>query len=224
MTTQAFPLPPDSTLDPWQRHLKREMLWMQSNRTPYRWTNHHGSIGTYHHQGPLDTRKTKILSAAPYSYCCGATGELFLRAWKAWMEGYEEDDFTGAQMYALIRHYFYRRMDLGAKHLKGAMAGLEWLASQSEWFEVATTENASEMPFGTFLQMDFSHGKGRSGHSAVVVGHGAIENRPVVYVWSSNKNYSNKSPYTRGQSDGHGFDFYYKDIASRRFYGAWILT
>lgn len=223
MTNASFPLPLDETLNTWQQCVKLELQWMQANRLPYRWENHHGSIGTYGHKGPMDAKEKTILLASPAAYCCGATSELFLRSWKRWMEGYEDEDFSGAVIYELLRKYFFRRIDLGNKYLKGAMAGLQWLANQSDWLQVQTTEDPSEMPFGAFLQLDFSYGSGDSGHAAVVVGHGTINNRPVVYVWSANKNYSLDSPYTRGQPDGHGWDFYYKDFASRRFYGAWIV-
>lgn len=223
MSNQSFPLPPDSSLDSWQRILKQEILWMQGNRTPYDWGNHHGSIRSNYHKGPGEEESKGILYKAPASFCCGATGELFLRTWKRWMEGYEDDDFHSDAIYELIRHYFFRRMDLGEKYLKGAKAGLEWISEQSEWLEIASSEEPSEMPFGAFIQFDFDHGSGKAGHSAVVVGHGSVKNRPVLYVWSSNKNYSDDSPYTKGQPDGHGWDFFYKDPESRRFYGAWVV-
>lgn len=231
-------LPDPESLNSWQKCVRDAIIWMQQHRLPYHWPkdnqpNHHqGCIADMHHQGSL------IMKAGdpPGAYCCGATMECFMRAWSNFMVGAEDQDISAAQMKELYKYFFVWASD-DNRYDEGAKAGLLWLAKQCDWLTVQATEDADELPFGAFLQMQFGPNAVNQGHSVVVIGHGHIEDEKCLIVWSANYGYGHTiekvgDSYKVEKSvpfpSGHGFDYYYKTMVkdgfTRLFHGAWIVS
>lgn len=235
-------LPPEAGLSFWQRCVRNAILNIQDNRTPYdpKW----GASQDPPHSGSLMDRRHgggRIMRGGnpPLSYCCGAVMEAFMLAWKEWMVGYEEDDISHAQMQEIYAHFFVFTRD-DKSTAGGAMSGLKWLAGQVDWLTVSSSLAPDTFPFGTFLQMRFGPDPYKDGgHSAIVIGHGTKDGRPVLVVWSSN--YGFKARISRNLDGsftvvdtqnptqaGHGADYYLKDKVyssgfRRMFQGAWIV-
>ncbi len=229
-------LPDDSELDEWQVCVKKAIIYLQKNGLYYNWpkgsdsNRHAGCIADRFH------KNVRIMQAGhpPGSYCCGATMEAFMLAWKKYMTGFEDDDISANQMFELYRYFFVFSSDDG-KFDQGAKGGLLWLADEVDWLTVKASENPNVFPFGTFLQMQFGP-QADDGHSVIVIGQGMKKGRGCLIVWSANYGYRHiiekvgdsylvkdgpESP------SGHGFDYYFKrrkkNGFQRKFHGAWIV-
>lgn len=222
--------PPDLEMNFWQECLKQAMIDMyaKGGDEPYGLGGHGGSTEDIWYKGPKDSGRTRILKVGDpvRTYCSGATLEAFLRAWKYWMGGYWDQSFSNAQAKELRAYFFVYEQ----KYVAGSGGGLLWLANQSpcsDYLEVTDwTEDPKNIPWGAFVQMQFSR-KYDDGHSVISLGTGKHKGKDVMFCFSSNRYYDTSWQYSKGQTTGLGFDYYYidkvRDGFQRIFHAAEIV-
>lgn len=220
-------LPDDDDLTFWQQCVKRAIIGVHSRWASYKLDGGGGATRSVYWKGPKDKRKSLILRAKDpvHTYCNGVCNEIFCDAFLAFMEGYEDQLPSIAQMKE-IRAYF----GVWDQAHPGSAQGLLWLADQSpmdEYLDVTDwTDDIMNAPFGSFVQMQFSRKGPEDGHSVVLLGSGKYRNEDVVYVYSSNNFYSSKWVHSKRQKPGPGFDFYFanrvRDGFKRIFHAAFI--
>lgn len=202
----------------WQQCVFEAIKEIQGNWAPYKWGGGSGCTKS------RKFRRHVVMRAArpPTSYCCGAQFEAFLLAWRNWI-GYSyqtPDDITLPQMKKL---YAYSFLFSGLPNAEKGLAAPEALPSIISWQPwLAEEEGVSveqveplQARFGDFCQIQNGPGLS-SGHSVIVLGQGEWKKKNVLHVWSSNLNYDQEWPYSKGQEDGHGVDYYYMDRRIRQ--------
>ena len=226
---ENYPLiPADDELNSWQLCMKDAIIQIQANAKPYERGGHGGCTEHVYYQDK------RVGYSKGYSYCCGATYEAFIKAWKDWYSDEKADDnMTAAQAWEMRAHFFVYgdKDEYGSyKYWMGSAGGIEWLAQQpglNEWLEIQVTEDPREIQFGDFVQMQFTRDPMGAGHSVIGLGPGKWKNRDVMHVWSSNNYYDQKWTHSKGQEIGNGWDYYYMDKVTngykRQYYIARIL-
>jgi len=223
-------LPSDDDLTFWQQCVKRAIVEIQKNWTPYKW----GNIGNQDIEGDgkagcteeMLFRNKRVMrpNDPPASHCCGATMEAFMRAWKYFQDeddAYEgEEDMSLAMMKTLYKYFFLipdaskgRPM---SEVLGGAANGLVKLGEHLEWLDVTRLSDPKEAKFGDFVQMQFEE-SGGSGHSVIALGPAKWKGNNVLHVWSSNVGYNQKWPHSAGNVPGHGPDYYRMNYTKNGF-------
>jgi len=200
-------LPDDDELSLWQYCLKTAIISIQKNAKPYERGEHSGV--TEH----LYYKESRVGYAKGFSYCCGATYEVFIKAWKEWATEEEDENMNIEQAKEMRAHFFvYGDKDEygNFKYALGAPGGLLWLAKQPglEWLKVEYLDDPTQIQFGDFVQMQFTRDPMGSGHSVIGLGNGDWNGNDVAHVWSSNNYYDQKWPYSKGQPIGNGWDYY----------------
>ena len=132
----SYPLlPDDDELSLWQYCLKTAIISIQKNAKPYERGSHSGVTEHLYYQGE------RVGYAKGFSYCCGATYEAFIKAWKEWATEEEDENMNIEQAKEMRAHFFvYGDKDEygNFKYALGAPGGLLWLAKQPglEWLKV----------------------------------------------------------------------------------------
>ena len=220
-------LNPNIEMTHWQTCVKQAIIGVMSRWAPYKLDGSGGATRTVYWKGPKDSRKAAILTAKDpvHTYCNGICQEVWQTAFLAWMEGYEDQLPSIAQMKEM-RSYF----GVWDKDHPGSAQGLLWLADQPPCNEYLTvtdyTDDILNAPFGSFCQMQFSRRGPEDGHSVIILGSGKYKGKDVVHVFSSNNYYDKNWEFSRDQQPGPGFDFYYvsvtRDGFQRIFHAAYI--
>lgn len=223
-------LNPNIQMNFWQECLKQAIIDMHSigGDAPYALGGHGGSTEDIWYKGPGDKQRSRILTAGDpvRTYCCGATLEAFLRAWKYYMKEYWDQSFSVAQAKELRSHFFVYEQ----QYVAGSGGGLLWLARQdpcADFLEVEDwTEDPKNIPWGAFVQIQFGR-KYDDGHSVISLGTTKHKKRDVLLCYSSNRYYDKRWKYSKDQTTGLGFDYYYidsvRDGFQRIFHSAEIL-
>jgi len=203
-----YPLiPADEELSEWQLAMKKAIIETQASAKPYERGSHSGVTEHLYYQG------SRVGYAKGFSYCCGATYEAFIKAWKYWADE-EEDENMSVEQVKEMRAYFFVYNDKDEygnfKYALGAPGGLLWLAKQPglEWLDVEYLDDPSQVQFGDFVQMQFTRDPMGSGHSVVGLGTGEWKGNDIINVWSSNNYYDQSWPHSKGQPIGNGWDYY----------------
>jgi len=221
-------LPEDSTLNPWQKCVKDAIIEVHGRWQPYSWTAGHGGVTQ-----DLYFRDKRLLSARSgpkggATYCCGITLEIFVTAWKNWYAQLTgKENLSYSQMKEILAYFFVYKTEDG-KYDYGAQSGIgEYLYEELDWINTETYEDPLEMPFGTFIQLQFQRDPHAGGHSAILVGTGKVKNKNAAFVYSSNNYYDTSWEHAAGQKPGPGFDYYFVnkvvDGFKREFHGAAII-
>ena len=206
-------LPEWESLTEWQQCLLNAIEEIQGRWKPYERSGGSGSTKTHTFRGSVILRA----SSPATSYCCGAQFEAFFLAWKDWMgEWFEtDDDMSLEQMKKLYSYSFVyagipnNNMGLAAPDALPALpALLQWMREEAVSVEVL--QDPRHAKFGDLCQIQNGPDPDY-GHSVIVLGQGTWNDKDVLHVWSSNKNYDQGWPYSKGQQDGHGVDYYYID-------------
>lgn len=203
-------LPDDSTLNPWQRCIKEAIIEVHGRWQPYSWTAGHGGVTEDLYFRDKRLLKARTGDKGGASYCCGATFEVFVIAWKKWYASLTgKENLSFSQMKELLAYFFVYKSDDG-RYDYGAQSGLgDYLFEELDWIETETYEDPTEAPFGSFVQFQFQRDPQAAGHSAIILGTGKVKNKNAAFVWSSNNYYDTSWEYSKGQSPGHGFDYYF---------------
>lgn len=206
-------LPKWDDMTEWQRCVCNAIEEIQDNWKPYQRPGGAGCTQDRYFRG------SRFLRAAipPVSYCCGAQLEAFYLAWKEWMgELFEsKDDMSLEQMKIL---YSYSFVFSGIPNNEMGLAAPDALPSLPLWVPLFKDEGVKvqviasprHARFGDFCQIQNGPDP-ESGHSVIILGVGKWKDQDVLHVWSSNMNYDQSWPYSAGQQDGHGVDYYYID-------------
>ena len=220
----VYLLPDDRSLSSWQVQVKKALLAVQEKKAPY--DNYQGSKSGKIHSGSTEDiyfggeRIMRALIPAE-SYCCGATLEVFIRAWKDYsLPSNKVDSALMKEMYS-----WFFLFDESKK--TGCQGGLQLLQ------EVASVQISNEpldFPFGAFVQICFDSNNWGSGHSCIFLGWGEKKKYPgkkYMIVWSSNRGYEyliDEDYIIRDgkRTSGHGVDYFSTSKKGRIFYGAWI--
>ena len=211
-------LPPDDELTFWQQCVKKAIIGVMSRWAPYKLDGGGGATRTVYWKGPNDKKKAAILTAKNpvRTYCNGTCQEVFIEAFLAWMEGYE-DQLPSIKQMKEMRSYF----GVWDKDHPGSAQGLIWLADQppcDEYLEVTDwTDDIMSAPFATFVQMQFSRRGTKDGHSVILLSSGKYKGKDTVFVFSSNNFYDKYWEYSRNQKPGPGFDFYRVNVTRDGF-------
>tara|TARA_R100000664_G_scaffold9506_1_gene15925 strand:- start:1836 stop:2534 length:699 start_codon:yes stop_codon:yes gene_type:complete len=226
---QDFPLmPDDDELSTWQLCMKAAIIDIQEHAKPYQRGAHGGCTEHVYYQG------ARVGYSKGYSYCCGATYEAFIKAWKDWNgDDKEDDNMTAAQAWEMRAHFFaYMDKDEygNYKYWRGMQGGIEWLSQQpgiKDWLKVEILDDPRQIKFGDFVSMQFTRDPMAGGHAVIALGTGKWKGKDVMHCWSSNNYYDQKWPYSKGQKPGNGWDYYYldkiRDGFKRKFYISRII-
>ena len=222
---EDYPLiPDDDELNIWQLCVKAAIIDIQENAKPYQRGPHGGCTEHVYYQ------EKRVGYSKGYSYCCGATYEAFIKAWKDWNGDEKADNnMSAAQAWEMRAHFFaYMDKDKHGNYIywKGAQGGFEWLVQQPgmDWLQIEVTDDPRKVQFGDFVSMQFTRDPMAGGHAVIGLGPGKWKDRDVMHVWSSNNYYDQKWTYSKGQKPGNGWDYYYMDKVNNGFKRKFYIT
>lgn len=203
----SYPLlPDDSALSDWQRCMKKAIIRAQSDAKPYG----QGPHGGVTHD--VMNRDRVVSTAKGFSYCNGATYQVFIEAFNEWVMS-AEDSMTYEQAREMRAHFYaYGDKDSEGKYKysEGSVGGLRWLKKQEDftWIDCEFTTEPNEFKFGDFVSIQTTPEPMDGGHSAIVVGKGIVNGKEVLYLWSSTDRYDAGFEFDLGLKSGNGFDYY----------------